>query len=401
MITAKNNIKKQGFTLVELVVVIVVIGILATVTYVAYNTVTGRAKNNTLKSDITNNIEVLDLYRIAYGSYPSAFDANNCPTAPTADNSRCLTLTSNNKFSYTPIGVSIINDYRLTISSSDYVNNFSANSNNLICPLNFIVVPGSITYGTSDFCVMKYEAKRVSGGSVPISMAVGLPWTSINQTDAISVSKNVEECSGCHLISEAEWMTLSQNVLSVASNWSTGVVGSGYIFSGHSDGAPASILEESTSDSDGYYGTGNSSTDSTTTLSLVGKSQRRTLTLTNGEVIWDLSGNIWEWTSGQVTTGQPGISGAGYVWRNYTALTTTGTLPINIFPSGTGLTGASTWTITNGIGSIYSDCDTTTIHSFIRGGVYNGGTGTGVLSLHLGYGPTSFTSAGVGFRVAR
>lgn len=35
----------------------------------------------------------------------------------------------------------------------------------------------------------------------------------------------------------------------------------------------------------GYASTGN----------VAGSNQRRTLTLSNGEVIWDLAGNVWEW----------------------------------------------------------------------------------------------------------
>jgi len=33
-----------------------------------------------------------------------------------------------------------------------------------------------------------------------------------------------------------------------------------------------------------------------------GKEQRRTFTLSNGTVIWDISGNVWEWTNNIQTT---------------------------------------------------------------------------------------------------
>lgn len=89
------------------------------------------------------------------------------------------------------------------------------------CPSGFIIVPGSITYGTSDFCVMKFEAKNVGG--VATSQASGVPWNSISQASAVSTS--AAACTGCHLITEAEWMTIAQNVLSVSSNWGEGSVG--------------------------------------------------------------------------------------------------------------------------------------------------------------------------------
>lgn len=38
-------------------------------------------------------------------------------------------------------------------------------------------------------------------------------------------------------------MTIAQNVFGVASNWSGGAVGSGYIYSGHNDNDPAYALQ--------------------------------------------------------------------------------------------------------------------------------------------------------------
>lgn len=89
-------------------------------------------------------------------------------------------------------------------------------------------------------------------------------------------------------------MTIAADVLSVKYNWSGGEVGSGYIYSGHNDNAPANALAASTDDTDGYIGTGNSVAS--------GDNQRRTLYLSSGDVIWDLSGNVWEWTQQAVDT---------------------------------------------------------------------------------------------------
>ena len=54
---------KSGFTIVELLIVIVVIGILAAITTVAFNGVSARAKEASVQSDVKNNIKNILLYR--------------------------------------------------------------------------------------------------------------------------------------------------------------------------------------------------------------------------------------------------------------------------------------------------------------------------------------------------
>jgi general secretion pathway protein G len=67
---------KQGFTIIELLIVIVVIGILASITIVAYNGVQGRAQDARRMSDIVKIQQGLELYKIQNGSYPAATSAN-------------------------------------------------------------------------------------------------------------------------------------------------------------------------------------------------------------------------------------------------------------------------------------------------------------------------------------
>jgi Tfp pilus assembly protein PilX len=257
----------------------------------------------------------------------------------------------------------------------------------IACPGGFIPVPGNSTFGTSDFCVAKYEAKNVGGGAV--SQASGTPFVNIVQADATAAATNT--CPGCHLITEAEWLTIAHNVLNVSSNWSNGSVGNGSIYIGHTDGSPANTIAASTDDNDGYYATGNTT----------GSTQRRTLTLSNGEVIWDLSGNVTEWTSGQKTGGQPGTAAfTTFAWRNWNTMEGTGTVSPNPFPS-FGTPAAVAWTSTQGIGQVYSDYDDATLRGFLRGGSYTyGATTPGIFALYLGYAPTS-TFTNIGFRIAK
>src|SRR5665647_486623 len=86
--------RNHGFTIVELLVVIVVIGILAAITIVAYAGISQRAVVSTLQSDLTGNATKLKAYYTLYMSYPTAMDGSNCPTAPTVDSSYCLKSSS-------------------------------------------------------------------------------------------------------------------------------------------------------------------------------------------------------------------------------------------------------------------------------------------------------------------
>ncbi len=249
------------------------------------------------------------------------------------------------------------------------------------CPSGFVSVPGDSRFGTNDFCISKYEAKNVGGKAA--SQATGTPFVSISQDDASVAAANA--CSGCHLVSEAEWLTVAHNVTSVTGNWSGNSVGSGYIYSGHNDNSPAHSLEASSNDDDGYFGTSNSSGN-----------QRRTLMLNNGEVIWDFSGNVWEWTSGQKASEKPGGSGIGY--REWSAVEGTGTVSPNPFPS-FGTPAASAWNSSDGIGRLYSNSDDTTLRAFARGGSWSNGASAGIFTTRLDLAPTT-PSAFIGFRVA-
>jgi len=385
----------SGFTMVELIVVIAIIGILAAITIVSYLGITSKATASALQSDLNNASKQLKLYHALYDSYPTTM-IDNCPTAPNNDTDYCIKSSPGNTMVYDSITPQTFHlksskgdtSYSITDTTSPSIATTASNSSiGSACTTGFIPVPGSGTYGTNDFCVMKYEAKN-DGSNIPISTAAGLPWVSISQTDAIVKAPLTADCKDCHLITEAEWLTVAQNVLSVPSNWSTGVVGSGYIYRGHTDNAPANALEADTNDTNGYYGTGQTTGE-----------QRRTLTLTNGEVIWDMAGNVYDWTAGQTTGGQPGITSGGWAWREYTNLTNIGTITPNIFPAATGLAGSNTWTATNYIGRIYSNADEVGLRGFLRGGNWGISSNAGVLVLNLGYSP-GYTNTSIGFRVA-
>jgi prepilin-type N-terminal cleavage/methylation domain-containing protein len=66
--------KQTGFTIVELLIVIVVIGILAAITIVAYNGIQQRARTSTLQSDLSNAASQMHLAKVdsTNDSYPTS-----------------------------------------------------------------------------------------------------------------------------------------------------------------------------------------------------------------------------------------------------------------------------------------------------------------------------------------
>lgn len=62
--------KQRGFTIVELLIVIVVIAILAAISIVAYNGIQNRAKNTKLQSTIVNIQKKIEAYNAEFGNYP-------------------------------------------------------------------------------------------------------------------------------------------------------------------------------------------------------------------------------------------------------------------------------------------------------------------------------------------
>ncbi len=336
---AKHN---EGFTIVELLIVVVVIAILAAIAIVSYNGITKQAKDSARASTLAQWKKKSELYKIEH---------------------------------------------------------------NITCPENYAFVYGNSILGTSDFCVMKYEAKNVGG--VATSQAAGVPWVSISQTSAIVASTT----AGGHLITEAEWMTIAADALSVKYNWSGDAVGNGLVYQGHVNQNPDTALAASTDDSDIHNGmTGGFGADSDSNSS-------RVLYLSSGDAIWDLSGNVYEWTQQAIgaptlTMNQVGISGVTgwYLWDwtlgslslgNLSTASRPGTLASYVNPvSSESLTGITTWDGVRGIGLVEANYSDVGARAFARGGSSYDASYAGILSLSLRNAPSA-TNAVIGFRVVR
>lgn len=94
--------KQTGFTIVELLIVIVVIGILAAITIVAYNGVQRRANIAVAQSELKNATKSLEIKNAENGTYPVDLSSLNLKSSSkvsyqysysSADNTFCLTGT--------------------------------------------------------------------------------------------------------------------------------------------------------------------------------------------------------------------------------------------------------------------------------------------------------------------
>lgn len=127
----------KAFTIVELLIVVVIIGILATIAILSFSGITNQANIASIQSDLNSNGRKLQLYFTQYGSYPTSLNANNCPTAPIVDSNYCLKLTSGNtvgsytgaatSFSLTILKNTIV--YKITESTPPTVANFGTVDN--------------------------------------------------------------------------------------------------------------------------------------------------------------------------------------------------------------------------------------------------------------------------------
>ncbi len=99
-----SKYRQQGFTIIELLLVIVVIAILATLTYVAYTTISSRALSSALQSDLKNASTKLETLKIENGTdtyplgptLPSSITSSDGTTLQYASNGQtyCLTATT-------------------------------------------------------------------------------------------------------------------------------------------------------------------------------------------------------------------------------------------------------------------------------------------------------------------
>jgi hypothetical protein len=284
----------------------------------------------------------------------------------------------------------------------------------LSCPTGYILVPADANFTSSSFCVMKYEAKQDPTTKKAVSTATGAPWVNVSWYEAKSACMR----SGGHLVNEGEWMTIARNIEATAIN-DIDAAASIQLVTGHSDNGPASALATTAAaepslasctltlplsdagnascalrgpgtyagnDTDkGYYGTSNGYNTAYASGG-ANKSQLRTHVLSNGTVLWDFAGNVWDWTDAQCDTTSWYTTG----WAEWNNSNVTDFEKYVAGPSGS-LTSA------NGAGQYYG-CSGSG-NAMLRGADWDLGSNAGVFAAHLSSGP-SYVLSSVGFRCA-
>jgi hypothetical protein len=299
---------------------------------------------------------------------------------------------------------------RLPAVDASQLTNLPAAS--LTCPTGYILVPADTNFTRESFCVMKYEAKKDSTTGQAVSTATGTPWASVSWYEAMSACKRV----GAHLVNEGEWMTIARNIEATAINDIDSAAGI-QLATGHSDNSPASALaavadpslatctltltlSDASNNSCGLRGPGTYAGNSTdygysgtgngysTSYSAGGanKSQMRTHVLSNGNIIWDMAGNVYEWTDAQCDT----TSWYNTGWVEWNNANVTDWEKLVAGPSGS-------LTSSNGAGQYYG-C-TASGNALLRGANWDHGALAGVFAAILNIGPSSVGS-NVGFRCA-
>jgi general secretion pathway protein G len=118
--------KKTGFTIVELLVVIVVIGILAAITIVSYGGVTNRANVSAVSAELASISQQLRLDQVITGAYPA--------TLAVANNGNGVNLHSGSSSFYASNNVSTPISFCLAITKNNTT--YKINEDSVISPGN-------------------------------------------------------------------------------------------------------------------------------------------------------------------------------------------------------------------------------------------------------------------------
>ena len=131
----KSNLgAERGFTIVELLIVVVVIAILAAITIVSYNGITGRANESAIKAQAATYQKKVELYQAEQGRYPVS------ATELAADTSKSW---------YTPTEVGVVTFPATATPASSLTNDSGATKRLGIHKCNASASPASQTNITS------------------------------------------------------------------------------------------------------------------------------------------------------------------------------------------------------------------------------------------------------------
>lgn len=159
-----KNWTRQGFTIVELLIVIVIIGILAAITVVAYNGIQQRAKNTQVVAGVEAYRKALMQYASVNSAYPTA---GGCLGA-NYPSSQCWQGVSGNQFVSGTLDASLAGfmGSKPTLATSLFSIGIG---DNLRAGALFTASPARIIYylsGASQPCVLSGTSGVTEGGIV-------------------------------------------------------------------------------------------------------------------------------------------------------------------------------------------------------------------------------------------
>jgi hypothetical protein len=198
-------------------------------------------------------------------------------------------------------------DAATTIIDVQSGDGWTASNNN--CPVDFVMVPSLAGYTNNNFCVSKFEMKADRFG-VALSTALNIPKYSLSRTTAIT------NCQGLgpkyDLITNDEWQSMARNIVSNSANWSSGIAYSGRLNIGVYNATTGAQHAASDDDING-----NCADTGAVCTSSSWNDRRRTHVLSNGEIVWDVGGNVAEWVKDSFPIGiGPGEFGALFSGTN-------------------------------------------------------------------------------------
>lgn len=300
-------------------------------------------------------------------------------------------------------------------------------------PEYYVRIPADPDLGTtSDFYVCKYEMKiqgledgdREYDASYQAECRpTGIPWQWLNQDQARAACEALGE--GYALMTNEEWMTMARSIERTASNWSDGQThetgtSEARMNMGHtcrngswgtdcrSDGVAYSgeALPASSNDEESCYGY----------FPVAGEEEapsvdengwnlyRRTFHLETGEVLWDVSGNVWEWVDWHVAAAddRAWLEGEEITndWLEINEPAPTDAMPEESFKSANPEMVQSL--NVNGLGRYHPTATDDDAGAAMRGGNFmHGDANNGLYALGMGYGPdTDHLQCRIGFRCA-
>jgi len=156
---------KRAFTIVELLIVIVTIGILSGIIFATYTGINRKAITATVKSDLSNGVVVLKLHNADYGIYPITLDVDNCPAVPNPDTRYCLRHSAGNTISYTGVNQT----FALTVTNTSTGISYQVNE------LGDVTMVSSILSPLTPSVAVALDGNNVQAIINPISCPSGVP----------------------------------------------------------------------------------------------------------------------------------------------------------------------------------------------------------------------------------